>query len=183
MNRSIRVFFCLIFVLASLTISVMADDVYGLDPDTLQISTEAVYLISEQQLDDFPSGAGMQTGVYMDVETSELGSIVIWVPSNYQYRSFALNESGIPVNITSSTITGYYYGSDDYSVRWSSFGQASYRLVDGTGYTWEALTITDINGTNVDMSQDQYLLMPSEDMLLYIIIFLIGAFGIWICTR
>lgn len=151
--------------------------------DSLEIVAQSVMLAADQQLDEFPSGAGMQTGVYMSVTTSEFGDITIWIPSNYQYRSFALNDNGVPVNITSSTVTGYYYGNQDYSVRWSSFGQASYRPVNGTGYEWDALTIEDVSSSNVDMGQDQYLLLPSEDMLLYMILFVIGAGVIWICTR
>lgn len=151
--------------------------------DSLEIVAQSVMLAADQQLDEFPSGAGMQSGVYMSVNTSQFGDITIWIPSNYQYRSFALNDNGVPVNITSSTVTGYYYGNQDYSVRWSSFGQASYRPVNGTGYDWEALTIEDVSSSNVDMGQDQYLLLPSEDMLLYMILFLIGAGFIWICTR
>lgn len=151
--------------------------------DSLEIVAQSVMLAADQQLDEFPSGAGMQSGVYMSVTTSEFGDITIWIPSNYQYRSFALNDNGVPVNITSSTVTGYYYGNQDYSVRWSSFGQASYRPINGTGYDWDALTIESVSSSNVDMGQDQYLLLPSEDMLLYMILFVIGAGVIWICTR
>lgn len=148
----------------------------------LEIVADSVMLAADAQADEFPSGAGMQSGVYMTLDTSQFGQITVWVPSGSQYRSFALNDAGQPVNITSGAITGYYYGSTDYTVRWSTFGVASYRPYSGSSQ-WYDLGVRSVIASNVDMSQGQYILMPSNEMLLYFILFLMGAAILWISSR
>lgn len=133
-------------------------------------------LMSVPEDNVYPSGAPLVGGLYMEVSTSQLGDILIYVPTSYQYKSFTYNTDGAPVNITSSTITGYYYGSADYNVRWSSFGQAQYRLVSG-GYSYQDLDITDVLNTNIVFveSIDDLPVVPDTDMLSVILIFLVGV--------
>lgn len=166
---------------------VAGDTVVDAVPDSLDISeleiiADRVTLSIDAQSDEFPSGAGLKSGVYMQLDTTQFGNITVWVPAGAQYRSFALNDNDVPINITSGTITGYYYGSTDYSVRWSSFGTAAYRPISGSS-TWYDLGVRDVISTNVDLSQGQYLLLPSSEMLLFFILFLIGAAVIWITSR
>lgn len=80
--------------------------------------------------------------------TSQLGNIDILVPSGIR-NSFRLSGQQ-PVNITGSTVTAYFNrNNQEYSVRWSTFGTAEYRLSTGSN-TWFPLTITSINeGTTV----------------------------------
>ena len=124
----------------------------------------------------YPSGAPLVGGLYMEVQTSQLGNIVIFVPTSFQYKSFTYNTAGAPVNITSSTITGYYYGSTDYTVRWSSFGQAQYRPVSG-GSSYADLDILDVVNTNIVFVEglEDLPVVPDSDMLSVIMIFLLGV--------
>lgn len=151
-----------------------------LNLESVTIHTESV-LMSVPEDNVYPSGAPLQGGLYMQVDTSELGEIIIYVPTAYQYKSFTFNSDGRPVNITASTITGYCWDSNDYNVRWSSFGQAQYRRVSGTVSSYVDLTITNVINTNVVFveSNDDLPVVPDSDILQVVVIFLLG--GMLLC--
>lgn len=143
--------------------------------DGLTVYADTV-LMSVPEDPVYPSGAPLVGGLYMEVQTSQLGNIVIFVPTSFQYKSFTYNTDGAPVNITSSTISGYYYGSTDYNIRWSSFGQAQYRPVSGS-YSYSDLDISDVVNTNIVFVEglEDLPVVPDSDMLSVIMIFLLGV--------
>lgn len=154
------------------------NDLSELDISDLTINADNVMLASVPENNDYPSGAPLSGGVYIEAVTSQLGSIIIYVPVSYQYKSFTTNTDGDPINITSSTITGYTYTGDDYYIRWNSFGQAQYRLVDyDYGTNFQNLDITSIVNTNVVFIEGagDLPVVPDSDMLLVIVIFLVGG--------
>lgn len=154
------------------------NDLSELDISDLTINADNVMLASVPENNDYPSGAPLSGGVYMEVNTSQLGTIIIYVPVSYQYKSFTTNTVGDPINITASTITGYTYTGDDYYIRWNSFGQAQYRLVDyDYGTNFQNLDITSIVNTNVVFIEGagDLPVVPDSDMLLVIVIFLVGG--------
>lgn len=148
--------------------------------DTLEVNADTVMLMSNLPEDnDYPSGAPLQGGVYIHADTSQLGEIIIYVPTEDQYKAFTYNTSGQPINITGSTITGYTYTGNDYYVRWNSFGQAQYRLVNNSGYgtSYEDLDISEVLNTNVVFIEGNEDLNPLPDAtVLSILIFsLVGG--------
>lgn len=144
--------------------------------ESLTVQAETV-LMSAPENNDYPSGAPLAGGVYMQVTTSALGELLIYVPSNYQSKAFTL-ESGTKevINITASTITAYVVDQADYSFRWSSFGRLQYRRNSGS-YSYEDVNITDILNTNIVFveSNDDLPPVPDSNMLQIIITFLLGG--------
>lgn len=144
--------------------------------DSLTIEAGVVTLAMPEN-NEYPSDSPLSGGVYIEVDTRELGEVLIYVPTDYQYRSFAFDESGNIVNIRSATITGVLYdGNTVYSVRFTSFGNPSYRLATGN-YTWDDLTVTEVLNTNVVFieSNEDLPPVPDADMLSVIIVALLGV--------
>ena len=144
--------------------------------ENLTVQAETV-LMSAPENNDYPSGAPLAGGVYMQVTTRALGKLLIYVPSNYQSKAFTF-ESGSKevVNITSATITAYVVDQANYSFRWSSFGRLQYRRNSGS-HSYEDVNITDILNTNIVFveSNDDLPPVPDSNMLQIIITFLLGG--------
>ena len=144
--------------------------------DSLTVQADTV-LMSAPENNEYPSGAPLAGGVYMQVTTQALGELLIYVPSNYQSKSFTF-ESGSKevINITSSTITAYVVDQASYSFRWSSFGRLQYRRNSGS-YSYENVNITDILNTNIVFveSNDDLPPVPDSNILQIIITFLLGG--------
>lgn len=144
--------------------------------ENLTVQADTV-LMSAPENNDYPSGAPLAGGVYMQVTTRALGELLIYVPSNYQSKAFTF-ESGSKevVNITSATITAYVVDQASYSFRWSSFGRLQYRR-NTSGYTYEDVNITDVLNTNIVFveSNDDLPPVPDSNMLQIIITFLLGG--------
>ncbi|MBC8576667.1 hypothetical protein [Yanshouia hominis] len=156
--------------------SQLLDSGSSVQVDSLTVQAQQV-LLSAPENNDYPSGAPLAGGVYMQVTTSALGELLIYVPSNYQSKAFTF-ESGTKevINITSSTITAYVVDQADYSFRWSSFGRLQYRRNSGS-YSYEDVNITDILNTNIVFveSNDDLPPVPDSNMLQIIITFLLGG--------
>ena len=156
--------------------SQLLDSGSSVQVDSLTVQAQQV-LLSAPENNDYPSGAPLAGGVYMQVTTSALGELLIYVPSNYQSKAFTF-ESGTKevINITSSTITAYVVDQADYSFRWSSFGRLQYRRNRGS-YSYEDVNITDILNTNIVFveSNDDLPPVPDSNMLQIIITFLLGG--------
>lgn len=58
--------------------------------ESLTVQAETV-LMSAPENNDYPSGAPLAGGVYMQVTTSALGELLIYVPSNYQSKALLLS--------------------------------------------------------------------------------------------
>lgn len=159
------------------------DDPAAVSAETISITTEAVYMaVPEDNV--YPPSAPLMGGVYLDVDTQQLGELLIYIPTAYQYRSFTKTTAGAPVNITVSTISGYTYDGNDYNIRWSSFGRAQYRPVSGS-YSYQDLDITEITNTNVVFveSIEDLPPVPDADMLSLISIFLLGVIVLCLFMR
>lgn len=126
-----------------------------------------------------PSG-----GYWLDVTTSELGAVRIYVSSTYAQGAFAL-EDGKPVNMTTSNISGAILNSSGdraYTVTAAPYGEDWTYRQQGTGYSSSTLTVT---GIDQDTSTVQLIGMSvaPELQLDYIVIFLIGALIVLIWSR
>lgn len=89
---------------------------------------------------------------YMQVQSS-IGEQIIYIPVGYVENSFCLDDNGLPVNITGSSITGYTLdssGSRYYRITINPFGEDwTYRL-NSSGYTTETFTVTELIDTNIN---------------------------------
>lgn len=150
--------------------TVVIQEVVPESVEDLTINANEVVLYSLLPEEDvYPSGAPLQGGVYMNLDTVELGEVLVYVPVDYQYDSFTLNTNGQPINITASQISGYSYDGNDYNIRWSSFGIPTYRSVEyDYGTTYQTLTVNEILGTNIGFWAEGGV--SYNYMLLYIIL-------------
>lgn len=138
--------------------------------DQVVIQSEAEQPILSASVSDF-----LQGGYYMDARTN-LGSVRIYVPVNYAKGSFTYDSSGEPVNITSSTISGYFVRNGSlYSVRFASMGGITYRLADGSGYSWSDLSVSSVDDTNIQFFTVNPPLYGFSELFPYILTFCLGV--------
>lgn len=124
---------------------------------------------------DFPSDSPLAGGVYIEAVTSELGEVLIFIPSDYQFNCLTFDSSGNLFNLRASTITGFLLrGSTQYDFRLTSFNNPTYRLRSGSS-SYSDLTITDITNTNVVFADGNSSLptVVPEVLTQYILIFLV----------
>ncbi len=122
-----------------------------------------------------PSSRPLAGGTYFEVDTSQLGECLIYIPVDYQRGSFTYYGSNL-FNLRSATITGILYaGSTSYSVRWSAFSTPTYRR--GSNYNYEDLTVTEVLATNIEIvqSDDDLALSPDNNLLLLVIVLCLGV--------
>lgn len=151
---------------------------------SLTVQADTV-LMSVPEDNIYPPSAPLAGGVYMEVQTRQLGRLIIYVPVSFQFKSFTFAaNTKTPVNITSSTITGYTYSSTDYSIRWTSFGQCQYRPSSGS-YNYTDLDIQDVLNTNIVFVEgmEDLPVVPDSSMLLIIIVFLQGVMVVCLFMR
>lgn len=143
----------------------------------ITIQAEQVVIQSEAEEPVFYASASsfLQGGYYMDV-TTNLGSVRIYVPVNYAKGSFTYDSSGEPVNITASTISGYFVRNGSlYSVRFVSMGGITYRLTDGSGYSWSDLSVSAVDDTNIQFFTVNPPLYGFSELFPYILTFCLGV--------
>lgn len=80
---------------------------------------------------------------FIDMQTSELGAITVYIPINYA-ECFIIENNRI-INQTQSTITGYISGISA-TVRFQPFTSSPQYQ---NGYNWIDLTITNISDYNI----------------------------------
>lgn len=140
-------------------------------------------LLAESELfsvDDnaYPETAPLQAGCYIQADTSELGTVMIYIPFSFQEKSLTFDRSGNLVNISGSTISGLVYrGSTSYQFRISSFSTPQYRQSSSSSYSWENLNVNHVISTNAQILDDghEVPLYPSERMVQLIVVFLLGV--------
>ena len=153
------------------------------DIDELHVGTlivgsmlDDVILYSLPDDNEYPGGQ-LRYGLYMDVNTSQLGRVMIYVPVDFQRGSFTFNTANNIVNIRSSTITGYMYRNNTlYDIRWTSLTTAQYRQ-NGTSNAYQALNISTIYNTNVvfvEQSSDLPV-VPNSELYQLITIMIAGV--------
>lgn len=119
-------------------------------------------------------------GCFIDVDSS-IGFLKIYVPSDYQYKSFSFFNGTDVCSIVSSTITCYAFeGSTVYQIRFSPFSEPTYRVYD-TSQSYQVFSIYDVIDTNVQIlkSDSELPLLPDLNVLLLICISFLG--GIFVC--
>lgn len=152
--------------------------------DSLTVSANQV-LMSVPEDNAYPPSAPLAGGVYMHVDTQQLGELIIYVPVSNQFKSFTFAaNTETPVNITASTISGYTYSSEDYQIRWTSFGQCQYRPYSGS-YSYTDLDITSVLNTNIVFvtGPEDLPVVPDSSMLQVIIVFLLGVMVLCLFMR
>ena len=152
--------------------------------DSLTVSANQV-LMSVPEDNAYPPSAPLAGGVYMQVDTQQLGELIIYVPVSNQFKSFTFAaNTETPVNITASTISGYTYSSVDYQIRWTSFGQCQYRPYSGS-YSYTDLDITSVLNTNIVFvtGPEDLPVVPDSSMLQVIIVFLLGVMVLCLFMR
>lgn len=126
-------------------------------------------------------------GWWLDVSTSELGDIRIYLNYSY-YGDYFTESNGKPVLMYNSTINGYVLNSSGdryYAVTIYPYGETwQYRLYSQSSTYNRALTI---NSYNPDSSSIGIMGVdaPEFNMYYYLLLFFGGALllGVWRCAR
>lgn len=155
------------------------DDVEVVEPpitDELRALFEEIGLLSIPENNDYPANAPLAGSAYIEATTSQLGTVVIYIPVDYQRGSLTYDSSGNLVNIRSGTITGFMYrGSTLYNIYWSAMQTPQYRLYSSG--TYAALTVRSILNTNVNIVErnEDLPVVPNDEMYQLVIILLMGV--------
>lgn len=122
-----------------------------LSPETVVlIQPEASDQLVASSLSEDPSAYGF----YVDVTVSGVSSITrIYVPYEYSENSFYIDSGGNLHGLRSSTFTVY---SDNYQIRFPSYGAPQYRLISSSTTYWTDTTVRFIGSPNVDVLGARY---------------------------
>lgn len=148
------------------------------DYGDITVNADAVYLTAIDEPVSYAVGDVLSGGAFFEVSTDELGDVKIYIPIDYQEGSFAYDNNGNLVNIRSATITGYILDGTQYTVRWTSFNTPQYRLVNyTTGVSYQDLTISSVNDTNIQIVEDdsELPLFPDTRFVQLLILLCLGV--------
>lgn len=157
---------------------VIEDESFVEDTGSVHINADAVYLSSGEEAVTYSVGDVLSGGAFFEVDTSELGSVKIYIPIDYQEGSFAYDNNGNLVNIRASTITGYILDGTQYTVRWTSFNTPQYRLTDSDySSSYEDLTVVSVTDTNIQIIEDdtEVPLFPDTRFVQLLILLCLGV--------
>lgn len=162
MNRLIA-FLMAVTAIVSMTLLCFADDgeeveVVETAPadsqfvDTLNVDTVNLYVEADAEAEAQAAAMAaaevytitddVQYGAYFHANVSDLGEVYIYVPVAAATDCFSYDASGIPINITASSITGYVAGSSsNQSIQFPSFGVPRWRV--SNQYDYEYVTSWD----------------------------------------
>ena len=187
MINRLTAFLMALTVIASITsLSFAAEgedfDVIDEDPadsqsvDTLNVDTVNLYVAADEEAaaqaeamaaaEIYSIVDNVQYGAYFHADVSDLGEVYIYVPVAAATDCFSYDASGIPINITASSITGYVAGSNsNQSIQFPSFGVPRWRVSNQYDYeyvtSWEEIDSSVIvydNEDNFSSYSDSYFL-------------------------
>lgn len=111
---------------------------------------------------------------YANLQTRELGEIMVYFPYNVaRYLSYD-EDSGRLINTYNSQISGYGFNGSWYSIRFPTFDVPTYRREDSST-TYQDLTITRVNETNITFLNDTDFTAFSSGTLSNLTMLLIGG--------
>lgn len=121
------------------------------------------------------------SGGYYFVADCILGTeLKFYVPVEWAYDRFAVNDIGSLVNMSNSTCYVYCPDFPDYTFSASRFGTFVYR---GDGYNSADLALTNVTDTNLELLQDEAVRLSDSNVLFGILCVLFLFFGFYIIRR
>lgn len=99
------------------------------------------YALELDITDEPPEDPPFYGAVYITGETSDGDIVTLYFPRNYKEGYFGVDSTGRLLNVTSSSISGYYGGAYNNSVSLSGFGYPRYRATS-SNYDYTDLYIT-----------------------------------------
>lgn len=134
---------------------------------------EAAALAAEAEI--YSISPDVQYGAYFHANITDFGDAYVYIPVAWASDSFSYNSDGIPINITSSTITGYVAGSNsNQAIQFPSFGLPRYRV--SNNYDYEYITSwEEIDSTVTVYSSEDNFYSYSEIYFLRFVVMLLAA--------
>jgi hypothetical protein len=137
--------------------------------------------------DSYPSNAPFAGGAFIDVQTAQLGRVIIYVPiANKDFQLSTLADTDTLVNITAGTINGEVFYGTNYGnqrqLRFTRYNTAEYNINTTGAANWQPLTVTTIYNTNLQIADQDH-----EPVQLYdrnhttTVILIILVAGVLIC--
>lgn len=126
--------------------------------------------------DDPPTSSPFYGSGWVTGSDSKLGIITLYFPRNYCTDTWGVDSNGYLINVTSSSIGGYYSGSYNNSISAPSFSYPRYRPSRNSDYIDIHLIPLD---SNMDIYTSHRPRKTMDDLLPYVSILLIG--GVLVC--
>lgn len=126
--------------------------------------------------DDPPTASPFYGSGWVTGSDSNLGIITLYFPRNYCADTWGVDSNGYLINVTSSSVGGYYSGAYNNSVSAPSFSYPRYRSSNNYDYIDIHLIPLD---SNMDIYTSHRPRKTIDDLLPYVSILLIG--GVLVC--
>lgn len=125
-----------------------------------------------------PTNPPFYGACYVTGTTNTGSTITLYFPNTYKTGYFGVDSNGYLVNVSASSISGYYGGAYNNSISVSSFGYPRYRTDSSySDYTYVYLTPT---ASNIDIETEFAGRVSVDDILPYVSILLLGV--ILVCS-
>lgn len=145
-------------------------------------STESLVETSENEagVSALADDSALSGGYYFVADCALGYDLKFYVPIEWVHDAFALDSSGAPMNMSTSTCYAYCPDYPDYTFSCSRFGTFTYR---STNYSTTDLEISEIKETNISFLDDEASRLSASEVLLFIaaLIFVFGA--LFLITR
>ena len=123
-------------------------------------------------VDDPPSDPPFYGACYVTGTTSSGNTITLYFPNTYKSGYFGVDDNGYLVNVSASSISGYYSGVYNNSITVAAFNYPRYR----SDYTYVHLIPS---ASNIEIETEFAGRVTISDVLPYVSILLLGV--IFVC--
>lgn len=148
---------CLVFLLAL--------PVSASETTTPTADSEAITDIPEDTPMALLITGSLSGGYYFICDCSLGDGLKFYVPLEWAHNALAIDSSGAPVNMSTSTCYAYCEDYPSYTFSCSRFGTFTYRSTD---YSTTDLEVTNIADTNIQFLEDESYRLSDYDMLVLI---------------
>lgn len=147
----------------------------GIETDLSETTVETAE--NEENISALAADSDLSGGYYFVCDCDLGYDMKFYVPLEWAHNVFALDGSGAPVNMSTSTCYLYCPAYPDYTFSASRFGTFTYRA---SNYNTTDLEIRNINDTNITFIEDESNRLSDSEVLLMIacMIFMFGGIGL-----
>lgn len=131
------------------------------------------FSLSNSIPDNPPSNPPFYGACYVTGTTNTGSTVTLYFPNTYKTGYFGVDSNGYLINVSASSISGYYSVANNHSVSLSRFDYPQYRPT-GNNVTNQYLYLVPTS-TNIDIETEFSGRVSVEDILPYIYILMMGV--------
>lgn len=141
---------------------------------TLLLADEGTtFSLSNSIPDNPPSNPPFYGACYVTGTTNSGSTVTLYFPNTYKTGYFGVDSNGYLINVSASTISGYYSVANNHSVSLSRFDYPQYRPT-GNNVTNQYLYLVP-TATNIDIETEFSGRVSVDDILPYVYILMLGV--------